>query len=821
MRTIALAALVLAPELLAQQTPNPLNLWLVELNWAGNRLTTGTPIKLTNDNGSNSQPAFTPDGRAIVFSAVRDTGAGARSDIYRIDLATRAETRVTTTPENENSPTVNARGEYVAIRWIPATLFKEFGPWVYDATGTPLRGVLRAPDTTGYYTPLDNGDYALTRPKSKTFTLGLFDARTGAIVDVDSGIPALPAQRIPGTRALSYVRIDSVDAKHMLRRVDLATKKTEDLGPTVIGRTAHAWVAGRNTILMAKGNVLYARTLSDPVWRQVTTFDNPEMGNASAYVVSPQGDKLILTSQKRRTLATIIRDSIENGRPAREVAALVLRMRDAGQLAGVDITEGPIGGYGDDRVQKERFDDAIAIHTLATTLFPQSYRAVYRLALAHEAAGHRDQAVELYRTVSAMNPQRTDADRRLADDVAKKLGAPNPMARMPEVRRLVVAKNAAGALALIDSLAALVPGHPNSAFLRAHALGLAGRMDEAANEITRLLRWDARYARAALRDSNVLALRSRFAAVDSMATLAERAVSSAAVWAIIQERDLIAEGTAYDPQTRSVLIGSLNKHKVIAIAPDGSVSDRVTPNTNGLRSVAGIHVDSVRRTLWVTSNARYDTPTDSTRSALFAFDAATGAFKARIPVPDSGRHFLNDVVTGPDGTVYATDSQSGHVWFASPGATQLQPFRIGTFYSPNGVTITPDGAVLFVADVDHIRGRDLRTGAEWRIALPDSINVSGIDGLAFVNGTLIAHHPLAFWRIARYQLDPAFRRITGRTMIEANTPDSRTATTGEIVGTDYVFIGNSQIDRMNLRTIDAATMEPIRIYRVRATTSTP
>jgi hypothetical protein len=29
-----------------------------------------------------------------------------------------------------------------------------------------------------------------------------------------------------------------------------------------------------------------------------------------------------------------------------------------------------------------------------------------------------------------------------------------------------------------------------------------------------------------------------------------------------------------------------------------------------------------------------------------------------------------------------------------------------------------------------------------------------------------------------------------------------------------VWIGNSQIDRMNAKTIDAATMEPIRIYRV-------
>jgi hypothetical protein len=393
--------------------------------------------------------------------------------------------------------------------------------------------------------------------------------------------------------------------------------------------------------------------------------------------------------------------------------------------------------------------------------------------------------------------------------------AQNPMVRMPEVRRLIVAKNAAGALALIDSLSALVPGHPNSPFLRAHALGLAGRMDDAAREIERLLRWDARYARAALRDSNVMALRSRFSAVDSLAALAERPTSTATVWATIQERDLIAEGTAYDPATRSVLIGSLNKHKIIAIAPDGSVSDRVASNASGLRSVAGVHVDTARRILWAASNARYDTPTDSTPSALFGFDASTGAFRTRIPVPDAARHFLNDVVTGPDGTVYVTDSQSGHVWFAAPGATQLQPFGIGTMYSPNGITISPDGRVLFVADVDHIRGRDLRSGTEWRLAIPDSVNVSGIDGLAFVNGTLIAHHPLQFWRIARYALDPTFRRVTGRTIIEANTPDSRTATTGEIVGSDYVFIGNSQIDRMNLRTIDAATMEPIRVYRVR------
>ena len=408
---------------------NPTNLWLVDLKWtgAGNRLTVGAPVKLTHDDGTNSQPSFTPDGRAIVFSAQRDTGTNARSDIYRIDLASRKETRVTHTPENENSPTVNEHGEYVAVRWQPATLFKEFGPWVYSADGTPVRGVLRSPDTTGYYTPLPNGDYALTRPKSKSFTLGLFDAKTGAIVDVDSGLPALPAQRIPGERALSYVRIDSTDAHNVIRRIDLATRQTSVLGPTLVGRTTHAWVAGGGhaTILMAKGNVLYARTATDTTWRPVAAFENPELRNVTAYVVSPRGDKLILTSPKRLTLAVVMRDSLEAGRSGSDVAALVTSWRDGGKLADLDVSEGAIIALGDDRLRKKRMADAVAIQALAATLFPKSFRALDRLGDAQRAGGDTASAIASYRKSLELNPRATDAERAAATATEKKIsGAP-------------------------------------------------------------------------------------------------------------------------------------------------------------------------------------------------------------------------------------------------------------------------------------------------------------------------------------------------------------------------------------------------------------
>ena len=219
--------------------------------------------------------------------------------------------------------------------------------------------------------------------------------------------------------------------------------------------------------------------------------------------------------------------------------------------------------------------------------------------------------------------------------------------------------------------------------------------------------------------------------------------------------------------------------------------------------------------LWVASNARYDRTADTTRAALFALDARTGAFKARYPAPGQGPHFLNDITTGRDGTVYVTDTQAGAIWHLRPRARTLEHFELaGKVDSPNGITASPDGRYLFVADGDRVQVVSLSDSATWRLAVPDSFNIAHIDGLAYHDGALIAHHPLAFWRVARYRLDRAHRAVVGRELIESNTPHSRTSTTGEVAGDQYVFIGNSQIDRMNAGTLDSAAMELVHIYSV-------
>ena len=102
---------------------------------------------------------------------------------------------------------------------------------------------------------------------------------------------------------------------------------------------------------------------------------------------------------------------------------MVLAWRDAGKLGDLDVTEGGISGAGDDRIQKKRFADGLAIHALAAALFSNSHRAFARLGDAQRAAGDSTSSIASYRKSLELNPRSTDAERTAAAAVEKKLGA--------------------------------------------------------------------------------------------------------------------------------------------------------------------------------------------------------------------------------------------------------------------------------------------------------------------------------------------------------------------------------------------------------------
>jgi hypothetical protein len=413
------AVLLLAAVLpAAAQELNPVNLFVAELRYENGAVQLGIPHKLTADEGRNTQPAFSPDGRTILFSAQRE-GATGQSDIYAVDVRTGRERRVTRTPHNENTPTMERDGRILAVRWMPETLFTEWGPWYYSPDGEPMEGLLPGPDTVGYYVRADANTFALMRPAS-TFSVALHDLRTGRTVDVAHPAAPLPPVPVPGRRAVSFTRTDP-SGRNEIATVDLDTRAVTTVGPTLLGRTPHAWTP-QGQLLMARGNAVYVlNPRAGGGWRRIAEFHAPDLQNVTAYAVSPRGDRIALLSTLHVPLHVELRDSVQAGHSPADVAAHARALRRSGRLRTMEVAEGPLLALAGEVLAASPAGDALPLFQVTAELFPASHAAHRRLGDAYAAAGDAGQAVRYLRRALELNPGETEAERAAAAEVEARI----------------------------------------------------------------------------------------------------------------------------------------------------------------------------------------------------------------------------------------------------------------------------------------------------------------------------------------------------------------------------------------------------------------
>jgi hypothetical protein len=364
----------------------------------------------------------------------------------------------------------------------------------------------------------------------------------------------------------------------------------------------------------------------------------------------------------------------------------------------------------------------------------------------------------------------------------------------------------AGYLGGTSQAFALAPRIPPVAYHHARAHALAGGADSALGLLSLLATEGAVVVDEAPADSAFERLRRspRWQAVAARIEAARRSVSTSTTAFELPERDLTAEGTAWDRKTGTLFLGSLYKRKIVAIAADGTTRDFLTPGQDGIGPVVGIEVDPVRRGLWAASMVLQEAGIplrDTTLLAhglLFHYDVDTGRLRRRYLLPPTGgvRHGFNDLTVMPDGDVYISDSQSGALYRLGTGRGELtEVLPPGTYTFPNGITRSDDGRTLFIAHGAGVDRLDPRTGHRLRLGSPDTLNLSGIDGLAFHRHTLIAHQPGWFNRVIRLRLDAAQERIASWEVLERHHPRFVQPTTGEVAGDRYYYIANAQLRR--------------------------
>ncbi len=264
----------------------------------------------------------------------------------------------------------------------------------------------------------------------------------------------------------------------------------------------------------------------------------------------------------------------------------------------------------------------------------------------------------------------------------------------------------------------------------------------------------------------------------------------------LDEKDLLPESIAYDPKDRSFYVGSTRKGKIVRVDAEGNERDFVAPRQDGLWQVIGIKIHATRRVLWACSfdgeNLEGFKPGDTRAAGVFEFNLDTGKLIRKWTIEKTGEvHAFNDLVLTRGNDAYVTHMfDDAAIYKISDKTKELEVLaRPAGLKDPNGITMTPNEATLFVAGADGIYVVDRATGASRKLAAAPDDPLANVDGLYYYRGNLIAVHMTS---VRRHRLDESNTRVVATEILEADHPLFDVPTTGVIVGDEFFYIANAQ-----------------------------
>ena len=297
------------------QAPQPVpgtDIYLLPMRGGIASLKAAKPSPVSNAAGYDNQPNFSADGSRILFAANRD---GKQTDVYVFDRASSRVTKLTETPENENSPTylpagIGAPGGFSVVQSEfdgkgapPASPIQRL--WLFNAQGKAPQLILKDINPVGYHAWIDADRLVLfvLGAQGKPATLQIANVKTGqSEVIVDNIGRSL--HRIPGTQLASFVHREG-DA-FTIKQIDITTKKIDPIVKAVDGSSDrdYAWLPDGKTILMSAGTKIMSWTRLSPealakgggdaAWTEVFDAAPHQLGAVTRLVVSPKGDAIAM-----------------------------------------------------------------------------------------------------------------------------------------------------------------------------------------------------------------------------------------------------------------------------------------------------------------------------------------------------------------------------------------------------------------------------------------------------------------------------------------------------------------------------------------------
>jgi sugar lactone lactonase YvrE len=255
-------------------------------------------------------------------------------------------------------------------------------------------------------------------------------------------------------------------------------------------------------------------------------------------------------------------------------------------------------------------------------------------------------------------------------------------------------------------------------------------------------------------------------------------------------------------------MGSMHSKKIVRFTLTDGVSDFVTQDAYDVSPVGGVHVDPKDHTVWASTDAGV-----KERPELLHFDTK-GKLVERYASPGRMPYDLNDLVLRDQREIFTTDTEGHHVYrFDRVSHTFVSMKLWRPVFYPNGITLSRDGNLLFIADMLGVILLDLRTNESSDVDPGAHNTLSGIDGLYWYNGELLGvQYGTGEYRVMRWTLTPDGRKVSASETLEYLTDLVSDPTTGAILEDKFYFIANTGIYNLEAdKVVDPAKLEPVHI----------
>ena len=268
------------------QLPNT-DIWLLDIDKSQDSIVLRNPVNITTRSGYDNQPVFSPDGKYLLYTSIREDN---QADIYKFDLVSKQTSRLTFTPTSEYSPAFTPDGKSISVVMVEPDSVQRL--WKFPIKGGKANLVLNDIDSIGYYRWISKDSLALiliTEPP----TLEVVNVNSGNTVVVKSNVGRCMIER---DGRLYYTQKQS-DAGILLTTYPRSVKEGEEKVQKLKSEDFTFLNSKEPALLNGLKSKIFTLFPNQSVEKSIIDLSGIGIKNISRIAINREGNKLAIVAE--------------------------------------------------------------------------------------------------------------------------------------------------------------------------------------------------------------------------------------------------------------------------------------------------------------------------------------------------------------------------------------------------------------------------------------------------------------------------------------------------------------------------------------------